>query len=243
MGIEQLYDPSMVYDHNGVIPSRETVEYALGVDLGRQHDYTAISLTEKRISPVPLDQPGAVDAVTLRQRVYKPVLTVRALERRPLGEDYVEQARRVCQMAMNPQIRGNVTVVVDKTGVGVAVVDIFRRDFGLGLTGITITGGTSESRDPDPRCRRDWRVPKINLVSTLQAAFARGDLKIVPTLPEAPALAKELSDFQVKLTDAGNITTGARSGSYDDLVLSVAVGCWILTRSSGNRWSVQPFNL
>jgi hypothetical protein len=231
-----IYDPCLVYNEKGIIPAREQVGYALGVDLGRQTDFTAISLVEKKISPVPLELDGAVDPRTLRQRVYPPRYTVKHLERIPLGTDYVEQGRRVAQIVTNPQIAG-VELVIDKTGVGVAVVDIFRRDFGLKLTGVTITSGKAESQDG-----LDWSVPKLALVSTLQAAFARGDLKIVPTLPEAPALAKELSDFQVKLTDAGNITTGARSGSHDDLVLSVAIAMWKLARR-GSGWSIQGWGV
>jgi hypothetical protein len=241
MSLSQIYDPSIGLNERGIIPAREQVGYALGVDLGRQADFTAISLVEKKISPVPLELDGAIDARTLRQRVYPPKFTVKLLERRPLGEDYVEQASRVAQMVSNAQKLGMETeLVVDKTGVGVAVVDIFRRDFALRLTGITITAGTTESNDPDPRCSNDWRVPKQNLVSTLQAAFARDDLKVVPVLSDAPNLARELKDFQVRLTDQGNITTGARSGSHDDLVLSVAIALWKLARRGGG-WSVQPF--
>jgi hypothetical protein len=232
-----MYDPSIGLNERGIIPARETIEFALGVDLGRQADFTAISLIEKHVRPVPLDHPHAVDS-TLRQRVFPPRFTIRHLERRALGEDYIQQAQRVAQIVTNPQIRGRCELVVDKTGVGVAVVDIFRRDFGLDLVGVTITGGSSETQDPDPRCPQDWRVPKINLVSVLQAAFNRGDLKVAKDIAERDTLAKELGDFQVKLTDAGTVTTGARSGSHDDLVLSVAIALWRLTRT-GNRVARQ----
>src|SRR5216683_4320002 len=106
--LTEIYDTNLVYNEYGIIPAREKVTYALGVDLGRQRDYTAISLVEKKVKPVPLDTANSVDPVSLRQRVFPPKYTVKMLERRPLGEDYIEQARRVAQMVMNPQIAGNV---------------------------------------------------------------------------------------------------------------------------------------
>ena len=48
----------------------------------------------------------------------------------------------------------------------------------------------------------------MDLVSALQSAFARNDLKVVPVSAGAPTLAKELDDSRTKLTDVDNITTG-----------------------------------
>jgi len=206
------------------------------VDLGKQQDFTAISVIEKRIKPVLLDEAGAVDSATLRQRVKPPRYTVRWAERLPLGVDYVEQGRRVAQIMVNPAIRG-ASLVVDMTGVGRAVVDIFRCDFGLKLTGVTITSGRNVTEDPNGM---DFGVPKMDLVSCLQAAFTRGYLVIAQGIPDRQVLAAEFGDFQVKLTDAGTITTGTRSGSHDDLLLSTACALWKLTRTGG-RVTRQEF--
>jgi hypothetical protein len=45
-------------------------------------------------------------------------------------------------------------------------------------------------------------------------------------LPEADALVRELQDFRVEFTAAGNLTFNARQGRHDDLVLALAIAAW-----------------
>jgi hypothetical protein len=52
-------------------------------------------------------------------------------------------------------------------------------------------------------------------------------LKVARNLPEAELLARELLNFQVKITATAHDTYGAwREGTHDDLVLAVALVCW-----------------
>jgi hypothetical protein len=116
-------------------------------------------------------------------------------------------------------------LVLDQTGVGRPVVDMFRRA-GLDPIGVTITSGDGESR----AAHNDYRVAKSLLVSRLQAALHEGSLKIAKELPDARALGLELQDFKATISESGYTRFGAREGTHDDLVLAVAIGLWFASR-------------
>jgi hypothetical protein len=69
-------------------------------------------------------------------------------------------------------------------------------------------------------------VPKLTLVSRLQALLHEGRLKILRELAEAETLVRELQDFRIEFTAAGHLTFNARSGKHDDLVLALAIAVW-----------------
>ena len=88
-----------------------------------------------------------------------------------------------------------------------------------------ITGGRDTAAIP-----AGWSVPKGELVSRLQALLHAGRLRIAASLPDAAVLARELQDFRVRFTEAGNATFNAREGAHDDLVLALALAVFGLTR-------------
>jgi hypothetical protein len=115
--------------------------------------------------------------------------------------------------------------VLDQTGVGRPVVDMFRRA-GLDPVGITITAGDGETRTDDG----DYRVAKLLLISRLMALLHERTLKIASKSQEARTLAFELQDFRATTMQSGYTRFGAREGRHDDLVLAVAMGAWYAGR-------------
>src|SRR6516162_8400972 len=111
-------------------------------------------------------------------------------------------------------------LVIDVTGIGKPVFEMFTYS-GISLLGVLITAGTAETRD-GVICG----VPKLTLVSRLQALLHQGRLKIHRELAEAETLVRELQDFRVEFTAAGHLTFNARSGKHDDLVLALAIAVW-----------------
>lgn len=117
-------------------------------------------------------------------------------------------------------------MLVDYTGVGRPVLDMFAGRRLLRMAqGVVITGGREVSGN-----RTGWLVPKGELVSKLQALLHSGDLRIAASLPNAAVLARELQDFRVRFTEAGNATFNAREGAHDDLVLALALAVFGLSR-------------
>ena len=60
----------------------------------------------------------------------------------------------------------------------------------------------------------------------MQVALQNGALRIADGLPEAETLRDELAAFQMKVTDASNLTFDAMTGHHDDLTIATALCCW-----------------
>jgi len=92
------------------------------------------------------------------------------------------------------------------------------------IISITITGGSSVNHDEG---KRDFRVPKRDLVGVLQVLFQNQRLKYSKASPYAETFIHELLNFKVKINiNANESFEAAREGDHDDLVLSAAIACW-----------------
>jgi hypothetical protein len=196
---------------------REEARYFIGVDLGQAHDPTAIAVVRRLRFLLSHD----VQRSTPIWKEEKPtIFQCGYLERVPLGSTYPSIVSHVGQLLQRPLWSGKIDLAVDQTGVGRPVCDMFT-SAGLSFTAVTITGGDSESSEG-----RSWRVPKMTLVSSLQALLHEGRLHIQKDLTEASELVRELQDFRVKYTEGGHMTFNAREGKHDDLVLALAIAVW-----------------
>lgn len=180
-------------------------DFYLGLDLGQANDYTAICIAERLdVADNPLEY------------------HLRHLERIKLGTPYPAIVEYVKSLMQTKQLANKTVLVVDKTGVGAPVIDMFCQAR-LDPVAITITGGNTVSKESD-----GYHVPKRDLVSILQVLFQAGRLKIAADLPAAKALTEELLNFKVKI----NVKTALdsyeawREGIHDDLVLATALACW-----------------
>ena len=131
-------------------------------------------------------------------------------------------------------------MVIDETGVGRAVGDIFV-DAGMRPMRVSITAGSEATGGPG---RDRFYVAKTILISTLDAMLHTGVLRFASALSEADAMREELQDFRRKLSDAGRATYAARTGRHDDLVLAVAIVCWWIARppppqASTGTWGMR----
>lgn len=227
--------------------------YFMGLDLGQARDYTALAIVEEPIwvdpswarpwpkewgekpsaptgwvSPAsmrPSDVEDAIGRALERGRPPNPPLFVRHLERFELGTRYPDIVERVKEIVYKPPVthaRG--VLLIDKTGVGASVLDSFNHA-GVGANAITIHGGSEVTRDPQ---RAGFRVPKKDLVSTVQMLLQSGRLKIAEALPEAATLKAELLNFRAKINPetAHASFEHWREGDHDDLVLATAMACW-----------------
>jgi hypothetical protein len=162
-------------------------------------------------------------------------LELRHLERYPLRTSYPEIADKVAALVRSPELSPTEydpsrfryssrppELVVDNTGVGVAVTDLLkvRR---LRFKAVTITGGEKTHASAG-----HWRVPKRDLVAALEVPFHTGDLKIAEGLALWPKLREELLNFRrkINLTTAHDSYEHWRETDHDDLVLATALACW-----------------
>ena len=192
------------------------VRHFVGLDLGQAQDFTALAV---------LTRPRLTGSEPPAER--QPPYAVGHLHRFPLGTPYPAVVAAVVDLMRTPPLRGSM-LVVDQTGVGRPVVDMLTD----GLQGrvscqfcpVTITAGQEVTRSETGQLR----VPKKELVGSLQVLLQTRRLRIAQALPDAATLVRELETFRVKVTDAANETFGAwREGQHDDLVLAVALAAWM----------------
>ena len=194
---------------------KELIEerFVLADDLGQSVDPTAICVLQHR-QLKHLHWKGGITKV-------EETFDVRHLQRLPLGLSYPAQVDEVAQLLARPPLNAGCELIIDETGVGRAVGDLFD---GVGLRPIrvSITAGGEQS----PAGGGRWHVAKSLLVSALDARLHTGELRFAADLGEADAMADELKDFRRKVSTAGRYSYDARVGKHDDLVLAVALALW-----------------
>jgi hypothetical protein len=187
--------------------------FVLAADLGQSTDPTAIAVLEHR---------KIFDHhFSGRRKQIAECFDIRHLARLPLGLAYPQVVQEVMMLMARKPIAGRCELIVDETGVGRAVADIFDAA-GLTPTRVSITAGSDQSRHG----MRGWHVAKQILISTLDARLHTGELRFAEELLEAGAMQEELKDFRRKVSAAGRYAYEARVGKHDDLVLAVAIALW-----------------
>lgn len=207
--------------------------YIIGLDLGKKHDYTAMAVLNQTM---PND-------VTRSESAYQLIHLDRWR-----GRDYLEAipevrkvVNRLQQVAWERETDGTVSLVVDQTGVGEAVVESLRAA-GLDCYGISIHGGENVSTMPG-----GWRVPKRELVGTAEVLLQSKRLQFADRLELANILRSELQSFKatIKIT-TGHVSYGAdeswREGEHDDTVLALAMALWYGEYLADQELSTQALN-
>jgi hypothetical protein len=216
-----------------------------GLDLAQQSDYTALALLKlttpdgARLGSASL--PFLNDLVSLT---------------RWRGVSYPEQVKRVAKLVADPRLRPIVEpparpvaggafymkaaavqaprpkLVVDATGVGAAVVDLFLTpeiQAVADVVPLTITAGDGWRKDRWGSGRSSvvaYFVAKKRLVSLIVARLQGERLRFRPGDRLAAELEDELRNFRVKMTRAANEQFEAREGKTDDLILAVSMALW-----------------
>ncbi len=119
---------------------------------------------------------------------------------------------------------------LDATGVGVAILDLFKLARSKGELccsprAITITSGAEPSKDGST-------VPKVDLVARVETLLEADRLAVAPGVKLAPEIRRELAGFKAKTSSTGHHAFEAGGGAHDDLVLALAIALWGADESS-----------
>ncbi|HXO19431.1 MAG TPA: hypothetical protein VOA87_05840 [Thermoanaerobaculia bacterium] len=182
----------------------------IGIDIGQKRDPTAICVAQADDDLELVGKTGVHFAV-------------RYLQRLPLRTPYPEVAKQLVRLIGAVRERApetTPTVFVDATGVGQPVVDLLREGVrGAWVHAVYFTHGDRRSKENDGSVS----LGKAWLVSRLQALLQAGRLHL-PKIPEAEALAQELLDYEIRVSEDANDRYGAfRVGTHDDLVTALGL--------------------
>ncbi len=201
------------------------------MDLGQSADYTALAVVQS------VKEKG-------EEGKLRTFLHLRHLERYPLRTPYTDVADGVTALMRSATLnhdeydpsRGRVAkprveLLVDKTGVGVAVTDLLKAR-GLKFTAVTIHGGEKVTHSGSA-----YNVPKLDLVAALEVPFHTQTLKVAEGLQLWGALREELQNFRRKVNAKTAHATFEhwRETDHDDLVLAAALACWGAAGRRGQR--------
>jgi hypothetical protein len=190
----------------------------IGLDLGQQQDYSALAVVRRDDPPAP--PPGAA-------RV-PPRLRVTYLHRWRLGTKYGAIVTAMKDFVAAPLAGSGPRLVIDGTGVGLAVLELFDAA-GVAYEAVSIHGGAVTTHEG-----RMWKVPKKTLVAAVQVPMQDKRLTVdPPKLRYARELRAELGNFRYQITASAHEQFAAwREADHDDLVLALALACWRATRTS-----------
>ena len=222
-------------------------QHYVGLDLGQVSDYTAlVSLRREQEYP----DPPQVKAVNSRQELEQLAVKEppKALtparyycniaERFDRGTPYTTLVDNVGKLFSGSKFAGQ-ALVVDGTGVGRPVVDLFRRaKLNCRLIPVTITGGAAQALG---QVKIDewgyWHVHKKELVGCVQVLLGTGRLEVAPGLRQASVLTHELKNFSYKISNTAHVSLEAwREQDHDDLVLALALAAWAGEKARQSLW-------
>jgi hypothetical protein len=195
--------------------------FAIGLDLAQVRDYSAFAIVE-RVQTSNIDHTeGALE------------YHVRHLSRFELGTPYTEIVMRIGELLNGRELRDRTRLVLDRTGVGAPVADMFLHA-GQNPFSICFTSGNRETSRGRTLC-----VPRNYFVSILQILLQAGRLKISNALQVAPVLERELLRFSLRHRAADeDLSDCWRENDHDDLVFAVAMACYYFERRARRNTAI-----
>jgi len=211
------------------------LHYIVSASLGTGIEPTAIAVLEQQI------QNGD------RWLAKTAALRLRYLERMSLSATYPDIVAQISTLLNAEEIKdveacGETDVVLDVTGVGRAILELFTRDRIAPIVAIITGAGVQEEEIDDL-----WRLPKRELVGTLRVVYEEKRLKMAESLDLVPALLDELRRFKMRPPRIDpNDPESWREAESDDLVFAVGLACWRASRNvpapkpKRDRYRKQP---
>lgn len=212
-----------------------TPTFYVGLDLGKKQDFTALTILRQTVETTPAKiGPEEARAYELSGHGYdraearptkRNLYDLLQADRFPLGTPYTAIAQRVREIQRKPPLSTARTfVVADVTGVGEPIYEMLKAAGVQSLRGVHIHGAAAVTRDGTV-----YKVPKRDLASTVAVLLDQERLRFAGDLDGRETLRHELLNFQatISATTGHDSYEAWREGDHDDLVLSLAMACWL----------------
>ncbi|NNJ73621.1 MAG: hypothetical protein HKP56_00500 [Anderseniella sp.] len=205
--------------------------YYVSADLASMSDYTAISILEDEHVPAPRWGDG------FKQLMLPRTLRVKQAFRLAKGTPYPDQVDYLERIMNDEALEGSAELWIDATGAGRAVSQLMDEK-NVPHTGLVITSGDHWKKVNSA----EYRVSKQYLLNKLNLAFATEEMKIAYNVIDREEVMKQLADYQVEITKAGNITMNAAAGQHDDHVISLGIAYFAAKHRDNVQMSVTPLS-
>lgn len=201
--------------------------FFIGLDLGETRDFAALVVLERIALAEASDE--SFEVRTLKRwphgTKYPAIVAdvARALKSKLFQHEMTWSSGRV-EIESLPR-----TLVIDRGGVGLPVVELFERALpeGVEMMAVYCHAGRAVT---EPQAGY-LNIPKRDLVYAAVTAFQTRQLKIAEDIEHAEALKDELQNFRRRISDSGRDTYEAGRGN-DDLVFALSLCCWAAGRHS-----------
>lgn len=208
-------------EKNTYLPGRP--DYYLGLSIGRVGEPTAMVCLERYERP---------DRQANNTRQYHFIM--RSCKRWPNGTPYmaiVEDTRKIFEA---PYLHGH-DLGIDKTGTGDSVMRMFRAAKCKARIMPIIVGGNGMTATVSDA---GWLVPKVELAALVALPLEEKHLILPRFNQECEILANEVQPFIANNPQAGQTAqqTLWRDTPNGDLVLALAIACWMGGRVKQQIW-------
>lgn len=138
---------------------------------------------------------------------------------------YTQQADGLA--ALTGRMKGDLTFVMDATGVGEAVKDILVSR-GLSPMCIYYSGGTSVHKALSQNgAGKGWTVPKQDLIHAAQLLVQQHRIKVLATCRRREELVAQLKGFKGRINENGRLSADAMADElHDDMVNHMLMASW-----------------
>jgi hypothetical protein len=180
--------------------------FLLGFDPAQLRDYAALAAVE-----VTSDKEGLIfklHGMERRQRLSYPDLV-----------SWAVWALKILEFSKNTTSPPE--LVIDSTGVGIAVKDLLLKA-GVKPIAVTTTLGNTVTKINNS----NFNVGKALLVGKFLAAFDAGRFQVNPNLPIYPQFERELLAFKADISARGNAVFSVEEGEHDDLISACYLCVW-----------------
>ena len=221
--------------------------HILSQDIGKKQDATtsgAFTIT-----------PEYFDGGDGRRRVTT-FLDVGFLDKRRLS--YMELGEYTREMMQSLSFGDNCSLIIDGTGVGEAVYDIYT-SLGLDPVKIIFTSGETAAVEQN-RARfskkfgavSGYKVPKVDMISAAQVIFQQGRIRFAESIDFRDECFQQLQAFVGKVNEKTSTVKyeNLTDEIHDDFVTMIIQACWyvmhmdsrlMLPQESRGLGGVQPF--
>lgn len=209
------------------------MNYYLGVDFGSQQDYTALTLIKR--NDIIKQEYSMTRGLT--QEDIRTEYQLLFIERMDLGTPYQKVVDRVSTILRDEDLRGDIIVVPDATGVGIPIVQLMRSQNVSPMIPISIHGGQATNKNDFG----GYSVPKRDLVSALAIVVQSRRLRVASDINYRMQLVHEMQNFVPKFTKNGGDTYEAlMERDHDDLVMALSMAIWLAEKHGKPAEPIPP---